>query len=594
MDSRLNYPFDPHELLRKKRGIRRTLLERAVFEEKRIAILGGSTTAEIKDMLELFLLDEGIRAVFYESDYNRYFEDAVFDNPELDRFTPDVVYIHTTGENILYAPTVSATPREADENIERECARFRSVWDHLSKKYACAIIQNNFELPHYRILGNLDCYDHRGRTRHVSELNRLFSAHARSGNNLHINDINYLSAWFGLERWYDKLFWYSYKYAMNYEAIPLLAHSIAAIIKALYGKAKKCLVLDLDNTIWGGVIGDDGVAGIRIGRETPEAEAYLEFQRYVKELNGRGIVLAVSSKNDTAAAHEGLSHPDSILQLADFSSFRANWEPKSDNVREIARELNLGRDSLVFVDDNPAERDIVRRREPEISVPELGDNVARYINVIDKSGYFETVSLSRDDLERTRYYSNTAGLVEEESRFTGYDDFLQSLAMVAEIREFSPAYLDRITQLTNKTNQFNLTTRRYTAAEIAAVAADSSYIALCGRLRDKFGDHGLVSVIIGKLRADVLHIELWLMSCRVLKRGMEAAMFDVFTGMARAKGVKTIIGYYLPTPKNGMVSSLFPEVGFIPQETGNDGATVWRYDPNSCSHRNTFFIEVEK
>ncbi len=593
MDSRLQYPFNPHELLRKKKAIRRALLDQGEFEEKRIAILGGSTSAEIRDMLELFLLNVGIRPVFYESEYNRFYEDAVFDNPQLDQFAPEIVYIHTTTVNIRHSPSLSATPQEADEALQQEFGRFRSVWEQLSAKYSCSIIQNNFEPPHCRILGNLDCYDHRGLTRFISELNRLFSEAASNSKNLYINDINYLSAWFGLERWYDKQFWYSYKYAMNCEAIPLLAHSVAAIVRALYGKSGKCLVLDLDNTLWGGVIGDEGLGGIRIGSESAEAEAYSGFQQYVKGLNERGILLAVSSKNETDAAKEGFSHQDSILSLTDFSSFRANWEPKSENVREIAKELNIGIDSLVFVDDNPVERELVRSQEPEVTVPEMGDNIAGYINLLDKGLYFETVSLSGDDLQRGSFYASSRALASEEKKFATYDDFLSSLHMTAEIRPFSPDYLDRITQLVNKTNQFNLTTRRYSIAEIAAISLDSNYITLYGRLRDKFGDHGLISVIIGRQDKDRLHIETWLMSCRVLKRSMETAMFDALSRSARMKGINSLLGYYIPTPKNGMVCNHYRNMGFESVENSEDGATFWQFDLNDALKNSIFFIEVE-
>ena len=569
-------------------------MQRSDFLEKRIAILGGSTTAEIKDMLELFLLKDGIRPVFYESEYNKFYEDLMFPNQALEEFAPDIIYLHTSCVNITRFPAFHESDVDVEALLTGEMNRFQELWDRATAQYGCPVIQNNFELPHYRVLGNLDGYDHHGRTCFTTELNRRFAEQARLRQHLYLNDINYLSAWFGLERWHDKLFWFSYKYALSYEAIPLLADSVAAIVKAVYGKTRKCLVLDLDNTLWGGVIGDDGLNGIRIGKETPEAEAYTEFQQYIAGLKDRGIILAVCSKNDDVNAREGFTHPDSILKLEDFSAFRANWAPKHENIRDIAISLNIGIDSLVFADDNPVERDIVRSQEPQVAVPELGNNVARYISILDKTSYFETVSLSADDLQRSTFYAGNAIRSKIESKFENYDDFLRSLTMKAEIKPFAPVYLDRITQLINKTNQFNVTTRRYSQAEVESVAVDRNYVTLYGRLLDKFGDNGLISIMIAKCRDTELHVDLWLMSCRVLKRGMEQAMFDQLLSEALKRGITTIYGYYYPTAKNGMVKELYAEMGFTVVSSTESGDTVWRFDIADSYINKNIFIEVNQ
>lgn len=478
MINALDYPLNTALILRKKKSIRRELLNRSDFFEKRIAILGGSSTTEIRDILELFLLRNGIKPVFYQSEYNKYAEDILFENKLLDEFAPDLFYLHTTNINIEHYPSINLNPEETSVLIEREYHRFQQVWERIFSKYSCPVIQNNFELPYYRLMGNLDCYDAHGRVRFINELNQRFSLYAQQNRSLYINDINYLSAWFGLERWYDKRFWYSYKYALSYDAIPILANSIASIINAIYGKSKKCLVLDLDNTLWGGVIGDDGVNGICIGKETPDAEAFSEFQGYIKELKERGIILAVNSKNDEENALEGFSHPDSILKPEDFSVLKANWKPKHENIKEIAQTLNIGTDSMVFVDDNPVERDIIRAQVSEVAVPELGNCIEQYISILDKTGYFESVSLLPDDLKRTAFYSENSARIELISRFDNYGDFLKSLDMVAEIKPFTPIYLERIAQLTNKTNQFNLTTKRYSLAEIETIYSRQSRLYL--------------------------------------------------------------------------------------------------------------------
>jgi FkbH-like protein len=516
----------------------------------------------------------------------------MFPNPALEEFAPDVIYLHTSSVNITRFPSVVESDADVEALVSSELERFQAMWDQAATRYACPVIQNNFELPHYRGLGNLDGYDIRGRSRFIAELNWHFSGQARQRQNLYLNDINYLAAWFGLERWYDKLFWYSYKYAMSYEAIPLLSDSVASIVKAIFGKTRKCLVLDLDNTLWGGVIGDDGLNGIQIGRETPEAEAFTEFQQYVRVLKERGVILAVCSKNDDVNAREGFSHPDSILKLEDFSAFRANWDPKHENIRSIAETLNIGIDSLVFADDNPVEREIVRSQEPDVAVPELGKNVAKYIDVLDKTGYFETVSLSSDDLQRSSFYAGNSVRQGLQAAFADYDDFLASLEMKAEIRAFVPIYLDRITQLINKTNQFNVTTRRYTQAEIEDISGNGNYITLYGRLLDKFGDNGLISILIGEIRDSELHLDLWLMSCRVLKRGMEEAMFDRLVAGAQARNISTIYGYYYPTAKNGMVSGLFEQMGFANIGQAESGDSTWRFDIPEDYKRKNLRIEV--
>lgn len=594
MNDPLSYPFDPIEILRKKRSIRRQLADKPELADMRIAVVGGSTTTEIKDILELFLLKAGIRPVFYESDYNRYYEDIMFENNKLKKFSPEVIYIHTTIVNITRFPSLNENKEDIERLLDAEFNKHLSLYERIDERFGCIIIQNNFELPHYRTLGNLDCSNIHGRTHFINKLNHRLAEYANSNENFYINDINYLASWFGLERWHDKHFWYSYKYAMNYEAIPLLAHNLASIITAIRGMTKKCLVLDLDNTLWGGVVGDDGIEGIEIGKETPIAEAYTEFQQYVKELKARGIILAVCSKNEEENAQSGFSHPDSILELDDFMVFKANWEPKHENIVDIATALNIGIDSLVFLDDNPAERDIVRAQTPAVSVPEIGSNVARYIDILDKACYFEAVSLSGDDFNRNRYYAENVTRKAIESHFEDYDSFLESLEMTAEIRPFMPLYLDRITQLTNKTNQFNLTTKRYTFSEIESISNNPDYISLYGRLRDKFGDNGLISIIVGSVQEKELHLDLWLMSCRVLKRGMEFAMLDSLVEACRKRGVKTIYGYYYKSAKNQMVSEFYKGMGFIHLSLNENGDSIWQYYiPKTYENKNGF-IGVKK
>lgn len=588
----LSYPFNSDLILKKKKSIKKQLLEKNNLVEKNIAILGGSTTSNIKLILELFLLDYGIKPNFYESEYNQFWQDAMFDNKELDEFKPDIIYIHTSYRNITNFPEITSDEESINELLNMEFSKFSSMWETLKRKYMCPIIQNNFEYPYYRILGNKDSIDIHGKTNFVIRLNALFSEYARNNDSFYINDINYQSAQFGLDKWSDQFYWHMYKYALSMEAIPTLAFNVANIIKAIYGKNKKGLVLDLDNTLWGGIVGDDGVENIQIGQETSEGQVFQEFQNYLKELKNMGIILNINSKNDEKNAIAGLNHDDCILKPDDFIIIKANWNPKSQNIKEIATELNLGLDSLVFVDDNPAEREIIKQYAPDVETPDI-KTPDKYIQILDHSGYFEVINISKDDIKKNEMYKKNIERNKMISSFDNYDDYLKSLNMTSKIEEFIPLYYSRISQLSNKSNQFNLTTKRYSQSDIENIAADKNYITLYGKLVDTFGDNGVVSVVIGDKRNDELHIDLWIMSCRVLKRDMEYAMFDSLVKKAKKEKIKKIIGYYYPTMKNGMVKDFYKNMGFNLLNEDEDGNSTWEYTIPSRYTKKNKFIEVE-
>jgi FkbH-like protein len=412
-----------------------------------------------------------------------------------------------------------------------------------------------------------------------------FYSHAREYENFHICDINYISADYGLKEWSDPFYYHMYKYAMNVNAIPYLAFNIANIIKSIYGKNKKGMVLDLDNTLWGGVIGDDGVDNIVLGPEESEGQVYSEFQRYVKEQAQLGVILNIDSKNDEANALAGLNHPDSELHRDDFVCIKANWEPKDRNFREIAGETNLLPESLLFIDDNPAERHIVTEQLPGVVAPEIGE-VHQYIQNIDRGGYFEVTAFSADDAKRGEMYKENAKRAELQASFENYRDYLLSLDMKGVIRTFEPVYMARIAQLTNKSNQFNLTTRRYTQAEIEEIAGNADYITLYGKLIDRFGDNGVVSVVIGHKVGGECRIDLWIMSCRVLKRDMEFAMMDTLVEKCRDAGLHTIRGFYYPTAKNAMVKDFYALQGFTKVSEDEKGHSEWTLEIGGYVRKN--------
>ena len=320
---------------------------------------------------------------------------------------------------------------------------------------------------------------------------------------------------------------------------------------------------------------------------------YSEFQRYIKEYKRLGILLNIDSKNDYENAIAGLNHPDSELKPDDFIEIKANWNPKDKNFKEIAAELNLLPESLVFIDDNPAERAIVTEQIPGVCAPEIG-NVENYIRVIDRSGFFEVTNISKDDLKRNEMYQENVQRAKLEASYDNYEEYLLSLEMKGTIRSFEPVYMARIAQLTNKSNQFNLTTKRYTQSEIEETALDDNYLTLYGKLEDKFGDNGVVSVVIGHIKENICHVDLWIMSCRVLKRDMEFAMMDMLAKQCVARGVTEIRGYYYPTAKNKMVKEFYALQGFDKVSEDELGNTVWKLNINEQYKNKNHVIQVEE
>lgn len=589
----LQYPFDANYILTKKRKIKRQLLEKnSNFLEKKIAILGGSTTNDIKLILEIFLLNYGIKPIFYESEYNQFYQEAVFENKNLEDFNPDIIYICTTNRNITCYPNLKDDANNIKEILEIEINKFKNMWDHLLNVYECPIIQNNFEMPFYRLLGNKDASDIHGRTNYITRLNMAFYEYAQTHDNFYICDINYISADYGLKEWSEPFYYYMYKYALNVNAIPYLSFNVANIIKSIFGKNKKGFVLDLDNTLWGGVIGDDGIENIVLGPETPEGEAYVEFQQYLKEHLSLGVILNINSKNDYKNAVAGLNHINSKLHEKDFIDIKANWNPKNENFKLIADDLNLLPESMVFIDDNPAERHIVAEEFSNVSVPEIG-KVENYIQTIDRNGFFESTIISKDDIKRNEMYKENIERRNLQATFLNYNDYLISLSMKATIKSFVPVYYARIAQLTNKSNQFNLTTTRYTQKKIEEISTNENYISLYGKLEDRFGDNGVVSIVIGNIVKEECKIDLWIMSCRVLKRNMEYAMMDTLVKKCKEKNIKRIKGYYYPTSKNSMVKDFYKLQGFTKINEDVNGNTEWLFSiPEQYENKNNV-IKVE-
>jgi FkbH-like protein len=393
-------------------------------------------------------------------------------------------------------------------------------------------------------------------------------------------DVAGLAETVGLAAWHDAMAWNLGKLPFATDYLPLYVERLARVLAASLGKSRRCLILDLDNTLWGGVIGDDGLEGIVIGQGDPTGEAHLNLQRAALALRARGIVLAVSSKNDDSNARLPFrSHPEMALREEHFAVFQANWNDKATNITAIARELSLGLDAMVFVDDNPAERELVRQNLPQVAVPELPADPAYYARTLLAAGYFEAVTLSHEDLQRAEFYQTNARRVALQQGVADIEGYLASLDMVITFKPFTAIDRPRITQLINKSNQFNLTTRRYTEQEVAKVEKDKSCFTLQVRLADVFGDNGMISVIICRPGAGgAWDIDTWLMSCRVLGRRVETAVLAEILRVAQAHGVTTLRGRYLPTARNDLVRHHYRDLGFVLAQEAPDGSTEWTLD----------------
>ena len=386
--------------------------------------------------------------------------------------------------------------------------------------------------------------------------------------NLFVCDLSALQSKLGRDMMFAANIYVSTEMVLSVEALPWVASRVADIIASVRGQFKKCLILDLDNTVWGGVIGDDGLEGIQLGHGLGIGKVFTEFQMWVRKLRQRGIIICVASKNNENTAKEPFEkHPDMVLKLEDIAVFMANWETKVDNIRTIQQILNIGFDSMVFLDDNPFERNMVRENIPGITVPELPEDPGDYLEFLYGENLFETASYSNTDKNRTKQYQVEAQRVSLQKTFANEADFLKSLNMVSVVSGFTKFNTPRVAQLSQRSNQFNLRTIRYTEADIERMANDENTIGLSFTLEDKFGDNGLIVVVIMKRQdADTLFVDTWFMSCRVLKRGMENFTLNTMVETARQKGYKRIIGEYLPTAKNSMVEQHYPGLGFVKLE----------------------------
>jgi FkbH-like protein len=548
----------------------------------KIALVSSHTVSHLAGGITVGALRRGFTADLYFGEYGLYRNELLQPDPALKAFAPNVIVIATDVHDTNLDLSPDSAHRDVRTAIDAKISELVRLWRQARMNFGATIVQQTLLNTHYNIFGSYEGLL-LGAPYSAIELFNARLREAAAEERVLVLDIALHAAMKGYEQIIDPVRWYQAKQLVSPSLSPWYGDLLARVIAAAYGLSKKAVVLDLDNTLWGGVVGDDGIEGIVLGQGNAAGEAYLDFQRYLQRLSRRGIILAVCSKNDPAVAENVFkSHPDMLLRREDVASFIANWEDKATNIRRIASELNIGLDSLVFVDDNPAERDIIRRELPMVSVPELPGDVAYYAAYLSAAGYFEAASFSKEDVERADLYRTNSLRQQELNQATDIEGFLKSLQMRLEVGLVSRMNIGRVTQLTNKTNQFNLRAVKYTEPEVDRLMRDQRALALQFRLKDKFGDNGIVAVIFARpderWPADTLFIDTWLMSCRVLSRGVEAASLQALSRFAFELGAKRLIGQYCPTARNKMVSDHYAKLRFRPVVDGigaDSSSTFW-------------------
>lgn len=558
-------------------------------DDLRIAVLGSYSIQHFSGILDVFLQGSGIPAVLYEGEYDGINMDVLDEDSKLYRFRPEIVILMTHTFDIRSFPPLLAEEEEIKELLKGQISYYQHIWECIARIPGCQIMQTNFVIPLHRALGNMEANYPFSRENYIKRLNLELAA--EKPKYVTIMDMEYLASAAGKKRWFDYPAYFLTKAGFCVDFLGEAAGLFAGQIAVMRGKTRKCLVLDLDNTLWGGVVGDDGYDGIQLDPHNAVGESYRYFQQYIKALRERGVILAICSKNEEDTAKQPfLKNQDMILKLSDISCFVANWNDKAGNLKMIAKELNIGLDSLVFVDDNPAERDIVRRFLPEVLVVELPEDPAEYAGALEAASPFEWMELTKEDLVRADSYTANRERARLSESFVNYGEYLAALEMEGTAGTVGEAQIERFVQLINKSNQFNLRTKRYTDAQVRELMKDDGIRLLYVELKDRFTSYGIISCIILKRMESDCFIDTWLMSCRVLKRGVEDFAFRKVLEEAREMGCGRIVGEYIPSSKNGMVKDFYPGLGFLPLE--DDKRMLFAY-PAEKDHEKAIHIKAE-
>jgi len=567
-------------------------LDAASYPKLKVALLADVSTQHLVPLLRVLFASHGVDVVIHEAGFDTVEVETLNPSSELYSFAPQVIVILRSIMRLKSSFYHASGNRRSFAQIQAD--GIEAVWSAIRTHSQAVILQSTFVVPYERPFGNFGRLVEDDLGGSVGELNREICQRARLHPSVLINDIDYIAAWVGRRHFLDEKLWGLAKSLCALEFLPDVAQNIIDISLASMGRSVKCVVLDLDNTLWGGVVGDDGLEGIGLG-DLDEDGAFRSFQYYLRELSARGIILAVCSKNNEAVAREVFQkHPGMILREEHIAVFIANWEDKAANIRRIRETLNIGFDTMVFLDDNPFERNLVRQLIPEIIVPELPEDPALYVRAVSELNLFETAARSALDSGRNALYRDQEKRETESQKFATVDEYLQSLETTARCQRFESATLGRIAQLIQRSNQFNLTTRRYSEAECKAMMENlEDYFPFTLSLQDRFGDFGLINVVILRSRPEerLLEIDTFLMSCRVLQRGVEQLAMNKIFDYARQERYESVVGHYIPTAKNLMVKSFFEQFGFHRTQTSEEGATQWRLEPAEYVPRKVFIEE---
>ncbi|MBI3511390.1 MAG: HAD-IIIC family phosphatase [Bacteroidetes bacterium] len=551
------------------------------LKKLRVAILGDSATQFLAQAVRGYGYERAYDLEIFEADYDQVDLQVFDERSAMYNFHPDFVIIFCSVRKLL--KNFYNTPKDHRKNFaEKKAEWFSSIGEAISSRTHARIICMNFPAHDDSVFGNYANKVESSFTWQLRSLNMNLMKWAADKKNIFIADVAMLQSRFGNEIMSDPKMYLSADMIFSLDFIPHVAKSLVDIILSIDGTFHKCLILDLDNTLWGGIIGDDGIENIQIG-DLGAGKAFTGLQLWAKQLKERGIIIAVCSKNDEKIAKEPFEkHPDMVLRMEDIAVFAANWESKIDNIKYIQSVLQVGFDSMVFIDDNPFERNIIREHLPAVTVPELPEDPAEYLDHLQSLNLFETASVSEEDEQRTKQYQKEAERNVAQRSFTSEKDFLESLEMVSVIKHFDKFSTPRIAQLSQRSNQFNLRTVRYTESEIETLSSSKEHIHLTFTLVDKFGDNGLIAVIIlKKIKPDAWFIDTWLMSCRVLRRGMENFALNTIVKQVRDKGGKILIGEYIPTAKNIMVKEHYRDLGFK-ERNGQWQLDLEKYPERPC------------
>jgi FkbH-like protein len=559
-----------------------------------LAILGSSTTTHLLPGLRIAALRRGIRLLLHECEYGQYRQSLVDPDSDLHRFHPDCVLFCLDARHVSAGIRTRLDRAEAAERLELTIKSLCDLWGIVKTRLRATVLQQTILPVLPNLMGSHEARLPGSPAHFVDVFNQRLREKADTLS-VDLVSIDREARLDGIAAWHDIGMWHRAKQDIAVGAAPLYGDYVIRVMAAARGGSAKALVLDLDNTIWGGTIGDDGVEGISLGQGTSAGEAFATIQAYAGELEQRGILLAICSKNDDAVARRGFqTHPEMVLQSSQVSSFVANWEDKATNLRRIAGELNIGLDALVFVDDAPFERLLVRQALPMVAVPELPDDPALVVRCLSRAGYFEATALTADDRNRGKHYEDNRARRHLAANATDMESYLASLKMQLKWSYFDNLNLGRAVQLINKTNQFNLTTRRYTQASAAALIDDPAAIGITLRLTDRFGDNGIIGVVIARKIGPDLVLDTWLMSCRVLGRRVEQATFQILWSEAQRVGARALIGEYISSPKNGMVRDHYPNLGFHPHHADDNGSIHFKLDLEAMPRVVNEFISIER